>query len=164
MTLKLGFCPTMRDAAEDFAQNREGVFLAPFGSAAEVLQGLGAGRIDFAIVGRKAEASEAGGLAERRLEAEAYTLVGPEKGFIQEAELNGLQARTCLGEVVVRNEFPELEKLVYAGAEDCRYDDGNVWLISWNEYTDGMRLLIPVNEHGAKIPKYRTPFLYSKGL
>ena len=159
-SLKLGYCPTMQTKAENLARQNENTELIRFGSADEALYGLKNNFIDIAIIGRKAKADEIENMSEKRLEANVYTLINSEKRIIDHREIGAFEIKTCIDENIAREKFSELDPVF----DDCQFADGGIWLISWDDFTDEMELLIPVDENRNKVAKYRTPFLYGDKL
>ena len=157
-SIRIGYCPTMQSYAENLIRQNVNTELISFRSADEVLRGMKNNLIDIALIGRKAKSEEIGGVAEKRIESPAYTLIAPEKQMIDYRGLGNFEIKTCLDENATLEKFPELNPVF----GDCRFADGGIWLISWDEFTDEMDLLIPVDENGNKIAKYRTPFLYGE--
>lgn len=166
--LTLGFCPTMRNDAQDFQKQNERIELMPFGSAGEVLAQLKSGQIDFALIGRKAEKYEINAqITEQKMFETGFTLIAPKKSFITKKDLATLEIKTCLEKEDTRihpSYFTDLTNIVFVKHPKCKTDREGVWFIPWYEWTDEMALLIPVDETGNKIKKYRSPFLYGENF
>lgn len=155
--LKVSFCPTMREEAISLKNKNENIKLVQLGSASEVLRNLNSKTIDAGIIGRKAKKSEiTEKIKGKRLHKVGYTLIGPRKQMIPESNLKNLQISTCLGKEI-KESFPELN----LDFVDCDYKNGRPWLISWDDFSDELELLIPVNENGEKIKIFRTAHLYT---
>ena len=158
--MKIGTCPTMLKYAEEISK-KNNLEIIPNGSAAEVLYNLNAGNLDIGIIGRKAKQVEFTGY-EKRLKNVGYTLIYIEKAMVDYKRLGEIVVHTYLPEDVVKNNFPELEKVVYHNSLEESLNSGEINLINWDDWKDGFDLLIPVDESGNKIEKFRTPILYSK--
>lgn len=159
-SLKIGFCPTMEKDALGLQKQNANLELVRFASADEVLQKLKTGNINLALIGRKAEKIEIGeNIFEKKLENKSYTLIAPQKQMIAEKDLLNLEIKTCIYDEV-KNLFPELN-LIH---KDCNYQNNEIWLISWNDWVDKMNILIPINEKGEKVRKFRSAFLYGENL
>ncbi len=163
--LKLGFCPTMQSDAQNLQIQNDNIEIVPFGSANEVLANLKAKKIDLALIGRKAELNELPKeILEKKLFKTGFTLIAPQKSFISESELKNLEVKTCLEENLVKVEFIELKNITFEKNPDCNLNNQEMWLIAWDDLIDSMELLIPVDQSGNKIKKYRSPFLYGQNL
>ncbi len=155
-SIKVGFCPTMQVDAERLQKENENINLVSLSSAGEVLANLEAGKIDLALIGRKAEKTEISkDILERKMFETGFTLINSQKSIISKNEIANLEVKTCLDKSI-QEDFSEF-KIIFE--QDCNYQKEEIWLISWNDWTDDMELLIPVDENG-KIKKYRSPFLY----
>lgn len=166
--VKLGFCPTMLSDVENIKKNNENIKVVPFASAGEVLTNLKAGEIDFALIGRKAKRNEIGeNILEKKLFETGFTFIAPKKSFIPKNDLANLEIKTCLEKEDTRihpSYFTDLKNIIYHQHPNCKTDGKGVWLISWDDWNDDMELLIPEDEYGNKIKKYRSPFLYGENL
>ena len=130
-------------------------------SAAEVLYNLSAGMLDIGIIGRKAKQVEFTGY-EKRLKNTGYTLIYIQKAMIDYGQLEEIVVHTYLAKDIVKNNFPELKRVVYHNSLEESLNSGEVNLIDWSDWQNNFNLLIPVDEFGNKIEKFRTPILYSK--
>lgn len=155
--LKVGFCPTMQEEALRLKRENKNIELVSFVSTNEVLENLKLNQIQAALIGRKAKISEIeNDLNENRLKKDSHTLITTTKQIILENDLKKIEISTCLSEKT-KELYPEL-KLNF---KDCNYKNGDPWLISWDNFSDEFELLIPINEYGEKIKKFRTAHLYT---
>ena len=158
--MKIGNCPTMLKYVEEVSKQNH-LDMVNYHSAAEVLYNLNLGNIDIGLIGRKAKQDEFVGY-EKRLKSVGYTLIYLQKTMIDYHRLGEIMVHTYLSKDVVENNFPELGKIVYHDSLEESLKSGEVNLIDWNDWNDSFNLLIPVDELGNKIEKFRTPILYSK--
>ena len=112
------------------------------------------------VIGRKAKKREFVGY--EKVSGEGYTLITDSKRMILKDKLKNLRIDTVIPKEIVEKEFPELENIVYHKTLQDALDNGNVQLISWNDWDDEFELLIPVDEFNNKVKKYRVPHFYSK--
>ena len=157
--MKIGYCPTM----EEFVKNLENIQdfeVINLGSAGRALYFLSNNEIDVAVIGRKAKKIEFEGF--EKVTGSGYTLITGSKSAILKDELKNLRIDTNVPKEIVEKEFPELENVVYHKTLQEALDNGNVQLISWDDWDDRFELLIPVDEFNNKVKKYRVPHFYSK--
>ncbi len=148
----------MEPFVEHLAKNDE-IVTFDLGSARSVLMALNTGQIDVGIIGRTAKKSEFTGLKKRI--GEGYTLVTNRKQMILNDELSQIDIHTALPEKVVMKNFPYLKHLIYHEKMADSLMDGEVRLISWDDWNDSFELLIPVDEAYNKNPDFRVPHLFS---
>ncbi len=158
--MKIGTCPTMLKYAEEISK-KNNLEIVQNRSAAEVLYNLSTGILDIGIIGRKAERIEFTGY-EKRLKNVGYTLIYIQKAAIDYRQLGEITIHTYLAKDIVENNFSELKRIVYHNSLEESLNSGEINLIDWNDWQDDFNLLIPVDEFGNKIEKFRTPILYSK--
>ncbi|NCF75400.1 MAG: hypothetical protein GWO87_02865 [Xanthomonadaceae bacterium] len=158
--MKIGNCPTMGKYTEEISK-KYSLDIVRNRSAAEVLYNLSAGNFDIGLIGRKAE--KAGFIDyEKRLKDVGYTLIYREKSTIDYRQLGAITVHTYLPENIVKNNFPEFRNIIYHQSLEKSLKEGKINLISWDDWDDRFNLLIPIDEFGNKIEKFRTPILYSK--
>ena len=131
------------------------------GSAAEVLYNLNLGSLDIGFIGRKAEKREFSGY-EKLLRENGCTLIFSQKSMINQVYLREIEAHTYLDKEIVKNNFPELKKVVFHKSLNESLRSGEINLIRWSDWRDNFNLLIPIDDFGNKIEKFRIPALYSK--
>ena len=158
--MKIGNCPTMEKYTEEISK-KYNLDIVRNHSAAEVLYNLSAGNLDIGLIGRKAEKAEFVGY-EKRLKDVGYTLIYRGKSAIDYRQLGAITVHTYLPEDIVKNNFPEFRNVVYHQSLEESLREGEINLISWDDWRDEFNLLIPIDEFGNKIEKFRTPILYSK--
>ncbi len=164
-SLKLGYCLTMKSDAQNLQKQNENIEPVPFGSAGEVLANLKAEKIDWALIGRRAEKIEVNeNILEKKLFETGFTLIAPQKSFIAENKLANLEVKTCLEKDFIKAEFGELENITFIESSNCVPDNQKTWLIDWTDWTDSMNLLIPIDQNGNKVKKYRSSFLYGENF
>ncbi len=155
--IRLGYCPTMAPEALNLQNQNPELVMMEFGSAEMTLNELKAENIDLALVGRKADPDEiVPETYEKKIGAEIYTLIAPRKKIVSVNDLRDFTVNTC-APTEIEQAYPELS-LTF---KDCDYEDGNIWLAPWEECTDGFQLMVPINEQGKKVRKYRSAFLYA---
>ena len=157
--MRVGYCPTMKPFVDEINKKND-LESIDFGSARSVLIALNVGKIDFGIIGRVAKKSEFDGF--RRRIGEGYTLVTNVKQMILNEQLPDIKIHTVVPENTVRSLFHELKDVVYHENLDGLLSEGEVRLISWDDWKDHFELLIPVDEAHNKNPKFRVPHIYSK--
>ncbi len=157
-TLRLGYCPTMEKYANSIDSQNKNVDLLKFGDASTVMSKLNSKQIDVALIGRKAREDELGSNHERLLKP-GFTLVSPSKYFIGYSELRNLEIITYEHKGITEI-FPELNLEFIQDKADV-FQGSNIVLISWEDYEDFMGLVIPLNEDGTKVEKFRAPIIYS---
>lgn len=160
-SIRLGYCPTMRLFAEEIALQNENIQLIRMGSSSEALDALHKGTTDVALIGRLAQDGEIDtqNIFEKRL-SEGYTLISPEKRFIQKEELVGLIVHTYLSEDVAKQVLPDSDIIFHdeislAMAQLLKHPV----LISWDDYDD--EDLLVVMSGSEKEMRFRLPTLYS---
>jgi len=157
--MKLGYCPTMEEYVKNM-NNIQYFEIINLGGAANVLYYLNNDEIDIGVIGRKAKKREFEGY--EKVTGSGYTLITDSKGMIFKDELKNLRIDTAVSKEIVEKEFPELENVVYHKTLQDALDNGEVQLISWDDWDDKFELLIPVDEFNNKVKKYRVPHIYSK--
>ncbi|MFW5865619.1 MAG: hypothetical protein ACOCU6_00835 [Nanoarchaeota archaeon] len=158
----LGHCPTMADLAKEIASKNEHVSLVRYGSTAKALDELDNGSVDVVLVGRLAHQSEVNDGFEKRLE-EGLTLVGTEKKLMRMSDIKRSKVHTAVSEDLTGEYLPNANNIVFHDSTDSAIQKGlnDIVLIDWNDYTDDMELVIPVDMAGNKIERFRIPVLYS---
>lgn len=154
--MKIGYCPTMNP----FVKKLEKYETINLGSAGAVLMALNDNEIDVGIVGRVAKNGEFDGHSKRT--ADGYTLVTTQKQMILNEDLPMLEVHTALPKDLVSSKFPELKNVVFEDKLKQELKNGEVWLISWDDWNDNYNLLIPVDQNYNKNPKFRVPHIFSK--
>ena len=157
--MKIGYCPTMEEYVKKI-KNIQDFELINLGSAGRALFFLSNGEIDIAVIGRKAKKREFEGY--EKVIGEGYTLITNSKSFISKDDITNIKVDTNVPEDIVEKEFPELENVIYHKTLQDALSNGNIQLISWNDWNDEFELLIPINEFNNKIKKFRVPHFYSK--
>ncbi|MFP4195985.1 MAG: hypothetical protein ACLFSN_04435, partial [Candidatus Woesearchaeota archaeon] len=157
-----GHCPTINDLAEEIASKNEHVSLVHHESTAQALDELNKGSVDVVLVGRLAHQSEVNNGFEKRLES-GLTLVGTEKKLMRMSDVERSKVHTAVGEDLAREYLPNSKNIVFHDSTDSAIQKGSndIVLIDWNDYTDDMELVIPVDMDGNKIERFRIPVLYS---
>ena len=157
--VRLGYCPTMQEVAENIQWSGP-VVLVKFGSAAEVLKGLGSGSIDVALIGRVAKSSEVGSAQERRL-GSGFTLVNGVKMTVHSSELKDMRVHTYLNEEITHSMLPESDIVFHDDILSASgYGPGEAMLMSWDDYEDKYELFVVIDDIG-KDMRFRIPVLYS---
>ncbi|MFP4523832.1 MAG: hypothetical protein ACLFO2_00755 [Candidatus Woesearchaeota archaeon] len=158
----LGYCPTMSGLAERVASENPVVSLRPFDFTAQALQGLNDGLVDAVLVGRPAREGELDDAFEKRL-GTGLTLVGRQKRLISVAELGRSRIHTAADEGLARDYLPPTAEVVFHDSVESALREGldEMVLVDWDEYSDGLRLVIPVDAAGRKVERFRLPVLYS---
>ena len=157
--MKIGYCPTMEEYVKKI-KNIQDFEIINLGSAGRVLSSLSNDEIDIAVIGRKAKKREFVGY--EKVSGEGYTLITDSKSMILKDELKNLKIDTAIPKEIVEKEFPELENVVYHKTLQEALNNGEVQLISWDDWDDKFELLIPVDEFNKKIKRFRIPHFYSK--
>ncbi len=158
----LGYCPTMSDLAKDIASKNSYVSLQPFDYTAEALQALNDGDVDLVLVGRLANGNEVNNPFEKQLR-QGLTLVGREKRLMHISQLKDSRIHTAADEKLASEYLPNTEKLIFHESTESAIREGmdDIVLIDWNDYADSLGLVIPVDNAGNKIEKFRIPVIYS---
>jgi len=157
--MKIGYCPTMEEYVKKI-ENIQDFEIINLGSAGRALFFLSNDEIDIAVIGRKAKKREFVGY--EKVSGEGYTLITDSKSMVLKDELKNLRIDTAISKEIVEKEFPELENVVYHKTLQEALNNGEVQLISWNDWDDEFELLIPVDEFNNKVKKFRVPHFYSK--
>lgn len=161
---KIAFCPTMKPFAEKISQ-LDDIQTIALGSAGQSLAALKTGQVDGVLIGRYAKGREIDSQTKRDILQSGYTLVYQSKTGIGEDELKNLVVNTYLPETEIQD-FAALigEIRHFDSLEACLADKLTTpILINWEDYRDEFELLIPMNNYG-KIPLFRAPVLYTKGV
>jgi len=164
----LGYCPTMGELAKEIELKNEFVKIKPYESSAKGLKDLNNEMIDAVLVGRVAENSEIKNeVFEKRLR-EGFTLIGSEKRMINVDEIKNENIHTFENESVVIEYLEDydssvLKKVVFYNSfeEAVNARINGIVFISWNDFRDDYSLVIPVDEKGNKIERFRIPIIYS---
>jgi len=159
--MKIGYCPTMEEYVKKI-KNVQNFDIFNLQSAARVLYYLNMDEIDLAVIGRKAKREEFVGY--EKVNGTGYTLITHTKGIIPESELPNLKIHTHISKEIIEKEFPELKNVVYHETLQDSLKNGDVQLISWDDWDDKFELLIPLDKFNNKVKKYRVPHFYSKKL
>ncbi len=160
--IRLGYCPTMSDLAKEIASKNIHVSLQSFGYTSEALQALNKGDVDMVLVGRLADRNEVNDPFEKRLK-QGLTLVGREKRLISISQLQNSRIHTAVDEDLANVYISNKENIIFHESTGSAIKEGidEIVLIDWNDYTDGLGLVIPVDDAGNKIEKFRIPVAYS---
>lgn len=164
----LGYCPTMGELAKEIELKNEFVKIKPYESSAKGLKDLNNEMIDAVLVGRVAENSEIKKeVFEKRLR-EGFTLIGSEKRMINVDEIKNENIHTFENESIVIEYLEDydssvLKKVVFYNSfeEAVNARINGIVFISWNDFRDDYSLVIPVDEKGNKIERFRIPIIYS---
>ncbi|HOI18613.1 MAG TPA: hypothetical protein PLX15_02005 [Candidatus Woesearchaeota archaeon] len=164
----LGYCPTMGELAKEIELKNEFVKIKPYESSAKGLKDLNNEMIDAVLVGRVAENSEIKNeVFEKRLR-EGFTLIGSEKRMINVDEIKNENIHTFENESIVIEYLEDydssvLKKVVFYNSfeEAVNARINGIVFISWNDFRDDYSLVIPVDEKGNKIERFRIPIIYS---
>ncbi len=158
----LGYCPTMSDLAEEIASKNSHISLQPFDYTADALQALNEGDVDMVLVGRLAEKNELDNAFEERLR-QGLTLVGREKRLIHISQLKDRRIHTAVDEKLANEYLPNPENIIFHESAESAIREGmdDVVLIDWDDYADSLGLVIPVDDKGNKIERFRIPVIYS---
>ncbi len=160
--IKLGYCPTMSALAKEIASKNSHISLQPFDYTAEALQSLNNRYVDMVLVGRLAEKDELNNAFEKQL-GEGLTLVGREKKIVHISQLQNSKIHTAVDEKLANEYFPNKENIIFHESTGSAIKEGidDIALIDWKDYTDNLGLVIPIDNTGNKIEKFRIPVLYS---
>lgn len=159
LPMKIGYCPTMEEYVKkrvDENKNR----IINLGSAAQVLSFLNINEIDVGVIGRKAKKQEFKGY-EKRIR-KGFTLITNMKNIIGKEELKNIEVHTALSKKIIEEKYPDLKNVFYHDSLQDALKDGEVQLISWDDWNDNFELLIPVDEFNNKDTRFRVPHFYSK--
>lgn len=161
-SITLGYCPTMSSLAEEIASKNSHISLQPFDYTAEALQSLNNGDIDLVLVGRLAKKDELNNAFEKWL-GEGLTLVGREKKIVHISQLQNNRIYTAVDEKLANEYLPHTENIIFHESTESAIREGmnDIILIDWKDYTDNLELVIPIDDLGNKIEKFRIPVLYS---
>ena len=157
----LGYCPTMREAAYSLS-SENGYELLELNSASEVLFGLRSGKIDKALIGRKAKLLEINGDVNKEVLKSGYTLVSSKRGSIEYSLINELEIHTYVDREVASRLIQESE--IYYSDKDFvleKIRQGNIALIPWEDWDDEFELIV-VTKGPKKAKEFRGEFLYMK--
>ena len=160
-TLKIGYCKTFERYAQALAKENS-LEIVKMQSAAEVLSNLNSGKIDYAVIGRRAYSFEIQNhIIEKPLEKYGWTLVGKEKGVLLEDELKNFEIHTYLEKEDVLN-FSSLDlNFILHDNIDTAFNSGDISLISWEDFQDEFQLIVIYEKNSdTKIETFRTPMLY----
>ncbi len=160
--IRLGYCPSMSGIAEEIATKNSHVSLVPYDFTAQALQSLNNKEVDAVLVGRLAEKSEIGETFERRLR-DGLTLVGREKRLISIDGLQRGKIHTYVGKEQAQEYISRSDNVIFHDSFESAIKDGinDVVLIRWSDFSEGLELVIPVDDDMDKIEKFRIPVLYS---
>ncbi len=160
--LKLGYCETFSKYAEELA-DKNNLDLKLYNSSSFVLSALSKGKIDYAVIGRKAREYELHeGVIEKPLRDDlGYTLVSDYRDFIKYFELPNIEIHTALDQEEVEEFLSFGDNIVYHEELKDAVQEGDVVLIHWNDWNDDYKLFIPIDKTG-KVEKFRTPILYKQ--
>jgi len=157
--MKIGYCPTMEEYVKKI-KNIQDFEIINLGSAGRALYSLSNDEIDVAVIGRKAKKREFVGY--EKVSGKGYTLITDSKRMILKDDLANIKVDTNIPKDIVKKEFPELKNVTYHKTLQDALDNGNIQLISWDDWNDEFELLIPVDEFSNKVKKFRVPHFYSK--
>ena len=157
-SLTLGYCKTFQRYALALAQENN-LEVVNFGSSFEVLSKLMQGKIDYAVIGRRAYSFEIDdSILETPLKEYGWTLVSSEKNFFQYPEIVNYEIHTYLNEEEVREFFDYKPKLFFHENIESSIEN-EISLIHWDDFKDEFELVIPVSGDN-KVEKFRNPMLY----
>ncbi len=162
-SLILGFCPTMEPYAQEISAQNERVSLHVFPNSSFALAFLREGKIDGALIGRKARAQEiSSGIKERRI-ANGWTLLAPATRDIAYQDLKKEVVHTYLDEREVQGFLPPETHIIFYEIKEMVFglDDQQIILADWQDVGSEYGLLIPT-ENGRKVPRFRAPVLYAQ--
>jgi hypothetical protein len=160
MKPRLGYCPSMHPYALNI--NRDDEFeLVLLGSAAEALEELSKGNINYALIGRKARTEEISFGAQEKVLLKGYTLITNPHRIISSQGLEAMNIHTALSEEIALELFNENQNITYyeTTSEAIRQGIYDGVLISWDEYKDEHGLLV-VQDGFIKDLRFRTPIIY----
>lgn len=156
----LGYCPTMKENAEQISKENNQIILIEKSSSAHALYDLNNGKIDIALVGRTAKNSEIQNAKEKVL-GSGYTLISTEKKYIEQAELPNIRVHTALEEKIVRKILPNTELLFYNSQQEAELNGlKEAVLINWIDFKEKHELIV-VMDGTDKVKEFRIPVLYS---
>ena len=160
--IRLGYCPTMSNLAQDIQSKNNQISLIPFDYTAQALSALNNAEIDVVLVGRIAEKTELNDSFEIKLR-DGLTLVGKKKKMISINELQNMIVHTSESEEEAKKYIPETAEIVYHNSVEDAIEKGldEAVLINWKYYSDNLELVIPIDENMNKIEKFRMPVLYT---
>lgn len=160
--IKLGYCPTMANLAKGIASKNSHISLQGYGYTSEAFHALNNGNVEMVLVGRLAGKNELNNAFEKHLR-QGLTLVGREKILIPISKLQNSRIHTAVDENLANEYFPNIENVIFHESTESAIKEGigDLVLINWNDYTDNLGLVIPVDNLGNKIEKFRIPVLYS---
>lgn len=162
--VRLGACRTMiRHYLPDSADSRD-YEVIPFKSTMNVMAALQAGEIDIGFVGRPARESEGGGELSGFPLRSGWTLVGRERGWLDESALEQKIVHTTADSLTLSRYLPlgvtvRPHDSVSEALDSCGPND--VVFLSWDDYRETYPLVIASNDDG-KIPRFRRPTLYCR--
>ncbi len=158
----VGYCPTMADLAKETASKNSHVSLQAFDYTAQALNELNKGSVDLVLVGRLAENDELDNAFEKRLR-QGLTLAGREKRLIHVSRLKNNRIHTSVDEQLAREYLQDTENILFYDSVESAIREGinEIVLIDWRDYAGGLALVIPVDDAGNKIEKFRIPVIYS---
>lgn len=151
--IKLGFCPTMQEEAENLAKQNN-YELVKLKSASEVLYMLKSDKIDKALIGRKAKAEEINPETKELILKSGYTLVSNQKKFVDYSQLSALDIYSHL-----ENNFAFPTKIISKKEIESRVQESKIVLISWDDWNDYFELIV-VMDGSKKVKEFRGSFLY----
>ena len=157
----LGYCPTMKTHAQSIAADAD-LTLKAYGTTAEAISALKKGVVDAILVGRPAKKSELKEAFELKLRG-GYTLVGKTKRLLRLDELTQKKIHTAVEKEEFSQYMPQTENVIYHNSLEEALKNGinEVVFINWDDYSDDYELLIPIDDGGNKVEKFRIPIVYS---
>jgi hypothetical protein len=159
--LILGFCPTMGHVAREIEGLDSGVSLRLYGATSTSITALKNGAVDAILVGRTVKQSELAEPLELRLR-KGHTLVGQNKRFVWLQDLRDMRVHTAADKNTVNSYLPDARNVIYYASTTQALSQGlgDSVLLSWDEYSDDMELVIPVYANMDKVEQFRLPVIY----
>jgi hypothetical protein len=157
--LTLGYCPTMKEYAENIALNNPNIKILEIPSSELIFIGLEEGNLDIGLTGRLAKSTELNNPERIYLET-GYTLITSTKRFIDKTDLKQIRVHTALKQGIAEELLPENTIIYYNNYNEALAGINEAVLINWEDFKDNYELLV-VMDGNIKVKDFRIPVLYS---
>jgi hypothetical protein len=157
--LTLGYCPTMKEYAENIVLNNPNIKILEVPSSELVFIGLKERNLDIGLTGRLAKSTELNNPEEIYLET-GYTLITRIKSFIDKKDLKQIIIHTALKQDIAEKLLPENTIIYYNNYNEALTGINEAVLINWKDFKDNYELLV-VMDGNIKVKDFRIPVLYS---
>jgi hypothetical protein len=157
--LTLGYCPTMKEYAENIVLNNPNIKILEVPSSELVFIGLKERNLDIGLTGRLAKSTELNNPEEIYLKT-GYTLITKIKSFIDKKDLKQIIIHTALKQDIAEKLLPENTIIYYNNYNEALTGINEAVLINWKDFKDNYELLV-VMDGNIKVKDFRIPVLYS---